>query len=312
MGTHCNCRRTERVYYQFLTEIYNKNGIAKESFVTIGFIIDYDLEKHFIHKRSYENAKYFYEVMKNRLGSIYVKDFNRDIFEDFIEELTAKRTKEHDQYQPATINKYIAFMKHAFNFAKANGLVRTNPVENLKLREVNNVRDRILTNKEWVTLQKHLPDHLLPICRFAKQVPSRKTEIVNMRKEDVDLINRVCYLHDGETKSGKGRVLPIPPNMMKYFKSIPKSSEWVFYRKEYGKYYNLGEFKRSFRTACENAGVPWLHFHDLRHQAVTEMSRRRVPQPVIMKVAGLTTNAVFNRYRTVDLVDIKDCFKEKV
>jgi len=89
-------------------------------------------------------------------------------------------------------------------------------------------------------------------------------------------------------------------------------SEWVFYKKEYGEYKNLGEFRRSFRTACKKAGVPWLRVHDLRHQAVTAMSRRRVPQPVIMKVAGLSTNSVFNRYRTVDLIDIKDCFKETI
>jgi integrase len=61
--------------------------------------------------------------------------------------------------------------------------------------------------------------------------------------------------------------------MKEYFESIPKSSEWVFYRKEYGDYCNLGDFKRSFRAACKKAGVPWLHFHDLRHQSVTEMSR---------------------------------------
>jgi len=297
-----------KVYFELLTQIYEEHGIVKKTTLTFNMLIDVYVEQHLKFKRSHDNFRYTLDRLKEALGPVYINEFTRETFENYLMQLESCRTQTHDRYRPATVNKYLILAKCVFNHAVENQILKENPIGKIPLREVNNVRDKVLNQDEYAKLKDCLPDYLKPICDFAVQVPVRKMELVNMKVSDVDLVENIIYVPDGTTKSGKGRQLPIPPNMVSYFRDIPKDSEWAFYRKEYGKCLNLGDFKRAFRHACELANLTWLHFHDFRHCAITAMSRRGIPQTVIMRIAGLTTNSVFNRYRTVNINDVKNVF----
>jgi integrase len=63
----------------------------------------------------------------------------------------------------------------------------------------------------------------------------------------------------------------------------------------------LKGIRKAFIRACQQAGITDFRFHDLRHTFNTNMRKAGVPQPVIMKMTGHKTAAMFHRYNTVDI-----------
>jgi integrase len=64
-------------------------------------------------------------------------------------------------------------------------------------------------------------------------------------------------------------------------------------------------WKTAFNTACRNARLEDLHFHDLRHTFVTRKVREGWDYKRIMAITGHTTFATFQKYNNPNEDDIK-------
>jgi len=68
----------------------------------------------------------------------------------------------------------------------------------------------------------------------------------------------------------------------------------------------IGEFRKTWKTACKQAGCEGVLFHDLRRSAIRNMRLAGVEESVAMKISGHRTRAVFDRYDIVGPRDIRD------
>ena len=63
---------------------------------------------------------------------------------------------------------------------------------------------------------------------------------------------------------------------------------------------SMQKLRRSWRNACNAAGLPGRLLHDFRRTAVRNLICAGVPQAVAMKVTGHKTDSSFRRYLIVD------------
>jgi integrase len=73
----------------------------------------------------------------------------------------------------------------------------------------NNVRKGFLDGEQYRSLLCELPDYLRPLFVVAYHTGVRKSELLKVRRVQVDLKSREIQLLHGETKNDEGRTLPM-------------------------------------------------------------------------------------------------------
>jgi len=140
--------------------------------------------------------------------------------------------------------------------------------------------------------------HLSAIVRFALAVPCRKAELVNLRREDLDMINCAIRVRHKNAKGDNGSWKPIPPGWLtQYFQSLPNETEYLFYRQDrQGKYKWLGNFRRSWSRCLRLAGIPDFHFHDTRHISASDLLNSGNPEQLVCQIAGWKSGNMIRQY----------------
>ncbi len=131
----------------------------------------------------------FFRRLKADLGAVEIRNL-ADRFDGFLQLL--KKQKGQRTGKPisnGTMNRYTTWAKASLNFAVLHGLIKENPLRNFGMLE-EMPRDRILTEDEQarllVALERVAP-HLLQAVSFALRIPCRTNELVNMRREHLNL-----------------------------------------------------------------------------------------------------------------------------
>jgi integrase len=252
------------------------------------------------------------EQLQRDLGGVPLGEFAAR-FESYIKIMRATPTKKTGKPPAnATINRILEIVRAAFNLALALELVEANPISKARFPKLKETpRDVILSEIDRQRLINTVDKeaaHLSAIVRFALLVPCRKSELVNMRRDDLDLFNGSIRVRNGTTKNDQGTWKPIPPEMLDYFRGIPAGCDYLFYRQDAnGGFHPLGDFKRSWKRCLKLAGVQGFRFHDTRHMSATALIDNGTPERVVMQVAGWKTDMLRNYYhrdgkRSLELV----------
>ena len=137
-----------------------------------------------------------------------------------------------------------------------------NPLRTVKKFKEPPGRIRYLQENEILKLIESCADYLRPIVITALNTGMRKSEILKLRWQEVDLKNRIITLT--KTKNNEIRSIPINNALYKelLILSNGNENEFVFTKKD-GKPFT--DIRRSYKTALKRAGIENFRFHDLRH-----------------------------------------------
>ena len=215
----------------------------------------------------------------------------------FSQDTEKPSTKEVRKVRPATVNREITILKVALNRAVRHGELQLNPISNVKRLPENNVRTRLLTQKEFNGLLEKCPLHIKPIVMIGYYMGLRLSEIIDLTWSEVDLKKGFIRLIANRTKTDSARSVPIHPEVKAILETLPRGlrTDRVFLFD--GKPFN--EFRRSWKTALKNAGIKDFVFHDLRHCALNNLRRSGNDFFQIMALSGHKTISVFKRYNLV-------------
>ena len=267
-----------------------------------------DLLKIYKEKREHCSIAHLNKIriVERKLGLFPLPHFS-ERFEQYMRMLkTTNSEKTGKPRSNASLNRPVEIVRAVFNMGVALGLLETNPIIRARFPKLKvHSRDVILHDNDRQRLlniiNKEAP-HLSAIVRFALQVPCRKSELVNMKKEDLDLIHNAIRVKAENAKNDRGCWKPIPPDMVEYFRNLPNQTEYLFYRevedKKTGelKYSGLGSFHSAWRRCRKLANLQGLHFHDTRHMAATALIDNGTPEQVVMTVANWKTNMLRTYY----------------
>ncbi len=219
----------------------------------------------------------------------------------------------------ATINRELAALKRMLNLAvQAEKLYRRSYIPSLA---ENNVRTGFFGEVEFLALQEALPDYVRPVASFAYTYGWRKSEILGLTWDRVDLTAGTVRLDPGSTKNRDGRTVVLTDELRGLLtaqwekarvivnkrkadatpREVAQEVPWVFHRD--GK--PIRNFRRAWTTACKQAGLEGRIPHDFRRTAVRNMVRAGVPERVAMMISGHRTRSIFDRYNIVSEADLK-------
>ena len=259
--------------------------------------------------RSYDRVKGALNQFNTLLGDRIVNSIKTIDLEDY----QVKRTL--DKKAPATIDMEISIAKTMITKAFDNEMVGGHTLRAFKkvkklLKRNANARDRVLSIDECKRFIALLPPHTRVIIGIAIYTGMRKSEILSLTWDKVDLKSNIIRLESTDTKDREPRKIPISEELYGMFNNIPRAihnNHVILYN---GK--PIRDIREALRTACRNVGIAYgrfvkggFVFHDTRHTFNTNMRKAGVAQSVIMKITGHSTSEMFDRYNTVDEDDIR-------
>lgn len=207
-----------------------------------------------------------------------------------IEEYQQRREKEGKA--PATIDMEISIVKTMITKAFDNDLANGHTVKAFRkvkrrLRKAANARKRTVSVAEYLKLRKAASPHLQEILTVAYSTGMRSGELRALLWSHIDMEKGVIRLPADVTKERKGKIVPMNHHVRTVLAGMPTPIRpdldlFVFtFRGKPIK--DPGGLKKSFKTACKNAGIPCgrkvpdgITFHDLRRSVKTNMVKAGV------------------------------------
>ena len=262
------------------------NGVAKDERKEVTFK---QLTKIFLNyseanKKDYRRDKAKVEILKKFFGE---KPITPDRIEDF-------KAKMLEKYSKAYVNRFLACLKTIFNIGIKNELIEYNPMKCVKMLKEDNQKIRYLTEDEESRLFEFLPEHLKPIVICALQTGLRKSNILQLRWELVDMEFKFIEVLAQNNKGHKIIKIPISEKLYKVLQSLPKISEYVFANPETKQPYK--DISEGFKNACKNAGIENFLFHDLRHTVATRLVEKGIDLRVVQEIMAHSTIITTQRY----------------
>ncbi|EDK9321655.1 integrase [Salmonella enterica] len=190
-----------------------------------------------------------------------------------------------------TVRLELALLSALYNLAKVEwGTCRTNPVERVRKPKPSPGRDRWLTASEERRLSRHFRSHnaeLYTIFHLALETGMRQGEILSLQWEHIDLQHGVAHLP--VTKNGTTRDIPLSRRARALLHELPvQLAGPVFHYKSTG-------FKSAWRVALQRLNITDLHFHDLRHEAISRLFELGTLN--VMEVAAISGHRSLNMLR---------------
>jgi integrase len=277
-------------------------------------------------QRSYERKVRLIAQLKGEFGHLPLRRFSTLLIEQFQTERLKKGLKKPkgndppEGNKPATVNRLLATLKHMFTKAVDWNMVEEGTLKRIrkvKLLEENNRRLRYLSTEEIRSLLERCDAHLKPIIVMALNTGCRKSEILNLQWDQVDMKHGFILLD--QTKNGERKEIPINGTLKASLETLFQGTKerprrldipWVFYDPRTKKPYQ--DVKRAFNTACIKAGIRDFHFHDLRHCFASHLVMSGVDLTTVRELLGHKTLTMTLRYahlapshkvKAVDLLD---------
>jgi integrase len=198
-----------------------------------------------------------------------------------------------------TVRLELSIISNLFNVAKSEWGFEslTNPTEHMRTPKLPSGRTRRVSDKEIDLLIKNTESYELPfIIKIALESGMRRGEIASLEWRNINFVKRTVLLPD--TKNGEARIVPLTTNCMTTLQSIPRNIN--------GSVFTMTEnaISRAFLRVRSRCGLDDMHFHDIRHEAITRFFEKGLNMMEVSAISGHKTLQMLKRYTHLRAEDL--------
>ncbi len=212
--------------------------------------------------KSWRSVAGYLKQLKEFFGARYLSEINPALIDEF------KQLRKSKGDQPATIVRKLNILKRMFNLAKKRWMWVKDvpPIEGIA--KADKKRLRYLSFEEYHKLLEKCDGWLRNIIIVAAWTGLRKGNVLNLKRNQVNIFARTISLEGSETKNGENLIIPVASPALEVLKEALKvtriNSPYVFCHED-GKPFTAMQVQRVFKEALKRAEIEDFRFHDLRH-----------------------------------------------
>lgn len=248
-----------------------------------------------IHKKSAVNeTMYLDAILREPFVDKLVAAVTRD-------DLVQYRDERLKSVKASTINHDLTFISQVFNTAKHEwGIPVENPMFGIRRPKADQARTRRLEKDEFDALLRALDvcrnPHIKPLVLFAIETAMRRGEMLALTWANINVENRT--LHIPVAKNGHARTIPLTTGAMAILEGqrrkrldqpFPITAEAV---------------KLAWQRTVKRAKLTDLHFHDLRHEAVSRFFELGLTMAEVALISGHRDPRMLFRYTHLKAEDV--------
>lgn len=214
--------------------------------------------------------------------------------------LTPRKIAQHrderlKEIAPATVIRELSYFSSIINYARKEwGININNPVSLVTKPKNPQGRCRILDDGETRALFEALKPTgrrsiwILPLVRLALETAMRRSELLGLRWEHIDIERRTIFLQ--LTKNGTSRTVPLSTHALRVLNEMPHHID--------GRVFPITHevVSQAFNRAKKRAAIKDVRFHDLRHMAITRLAEKLPNLIELSAVSGHKSLAMLKRY----------------
>jgi integrase len=194
-----------------------------------------------------------------------------------------------------TINRETSALARMFSIAIDEGMLTWCPPFPGRLKE-RKPREGFFEHPEYLAVRARLPEAYAAVLDFGYLSGWRLREITGLPWSEVDLPGSVIMLAPERSKSGAARTLYINPLLREVLSrrlSARRLDTPLVFHHHGGR--PVGDWRKVWKRACREAGVPGRLFHDLRRTTARNLIASGVPETHAMRMLGHKTRSMFDR-----------------
>lgn len=255
------------------------------------------ISAHSVYKRNHKTEAGILRILARRWEGRSLSAINKQEIVLLKDNLLAKGRA------ASTVNHYLNALSQLYQIAINEwGLKVTNPITGIKRMSEPQGRMKRLSVEAESTLLACCHElnlaYLADIIVVAIETGMRCGEILSMRWEDVNFINRRVLLRD--TKNGDSRQIPLSSRVKVILEQLSsRNADYLVF--PYCRWVIRRHYTRVVKQSAKaHKGVqnPFtdLRFHDLRHEALSRLSDKGLNVMEIAHISGHRTLAMLRRY----------------
>lgn len=253
-------------------------------------------ERVSILKKGYEQEKYrIQQIARSFLGRKTVRKVSSvDVATYRDQRLQTINQRTQKPISAATVRLELSLLSNFFDIARIEwGLCDANPVANVRKPKPPPGRDRRLTPREERLILRYCFGHsnqeFYSIVILALETAMRQGEILGLRWENLNLKTRIAHLP--ETKNGTKRDVALSIKARDALIRLGVKSNGPVFQ------YTSNGIKSTWRFMIQKLGIENLHFHDLRHEAVSKLFELGTLDMIeVASISGHKSLSMLKRY----------------
>lgn len=218
--------------------------------------------------------KNFFDQFVESTGIKTLGEATREDVEQF------RLSRKRKGWKPASVNSAVNAVRAIYNYAIQWGLTEHNPVKGVKHFKREKNPPKFLAREEFenvLSIAERQGRDIHWVFALGIYAGLRKNEIANARWEWFDFKRKLVTLssHGGfKLKDSETRTIPLNSTLASILEHHVEREGYLFIpEKEHDATFGYRyDFRKEFQAVCEEAGVPWVTPHVLRHTFASQLA----------------------------------------